>query len=122
MSCTSTVCVWTHLTAASSHQSAPSTGKRLQPVLGLAGGVGPSHLEKVMFVARSLRAGTVWINEWYLLNERAPFGGYRQSGIGLNGLHEATESKRVYIDEPGVRKKKTRYDGVTPGNLPCPVA
>jgi hypothetical protein len=56
------------------------------------------------------------------MNERAPFGGYRQSGIGLDGLHEYTESKHVHIDEAGVRKKKTRSDGVTPGNLPGPVA
>jgi aldehyde dehydrogenase (NAD+) len=71
-----------------------------------------------MDVARRLRAGTVWINEWHLLNERAPFGGYRQSGIGrefgLDGLLEYTEAKHVHIDEVGVRDKKTWYDTVVP--------
>ncbi len=85
---------------------------------GLAGGVWSKDAEKAMSVARKLRAGTVWINEWHLLNERAPFGGYKQSGIGrefgLDGLKEYTESKHVHIDEVGSREKKAWYDTVVP--------
>jgi len=85
---------------------------------GLAGGVWSKDAEKAMSVARKLRAGTVWINEWHLLNERAPFGGYKQSGIGrefgLDGLKEYTESKHVHIDEIGSREKKAWYDTVVP--------
>jgi len=33
-------------------------------------------------IAKQLRTGTVWINDWHLLNPLAPFGGYKQSGIG----------------------------------------
>lgn len=88
-------------------------------IYGLAGGVWSRDAEKAMHVARRLRAGTVWINEWHLLNERAPFGGYKQSGIGrefgLDGLKEYTEAKHVHIDEVGVREKKTWYDVVVPG-------
>jgi len=87
-------------------------------IYGLAGGVWSKDVEKAMSVARRLRAGTVWINEWHLLNERAPFGGYKQSGIGrefgIEGLKEYMETKHVYIDELGQRAKKTWYDVVVP--------
>ncbi len=85
---------------------------------GLAGGVWSKDAERAMRVARRLRAGTIWINEWHLLNERAPFGGYKQSGIGrefgIDGLKEYTEAKHVHIDEVGIREKKTWYDTVVP--------
>lgn len=85
---------------------------------GLGGGVWSKDPERAMRIARQLRAGTVWINEWHLLNERAPFGGYKQSGIGrefgLDGLKEYTEAKHIHIDEVGVREKKTWYDTVVP--------
>ncbi len=87
-------------------------------IYGLAGGVWSNDSEKAMQVAKRLRAGTVWINEWHLLNERAPFGGYKQSGIGrefgIEGLREYMESKHVYIDQVGERAKKTWYDVVVP--------
>jgi aldehyde dehydrogenase (NAD+) len=85
---------------------------------GLAGGVWSSDKDKALRVARELRAGTVWINEWHLLSEKAPFGGYKQSGIGrefgVDGLKEDTETKHVHIDEVGKREKKFWYDVVVP--------
>ena len=87
-------------------------------IFGLGGGVWSKDPEKAMNVARQLRTGTVWINEWHLLSERAPFGGYKQSGIGrefgIDGLKEYTEAKHVHIDEVGIREKKTWYDTVVP--------
>lgn len=87
-------------------------------VFGLGGGVWSKDAEKAFKVAQRLRTGTVWINEWHLLSERAPFGGYKQSGIGrefgIDGLKEYTEAKHVHIDEVGVREKKTWYDTVIP--------
>ncbi len=87
-------------------------------VYGLGGGVWSRDAEKALAVARRLRTGTVWINEWHLLSERAPFGGYKQSGIGrefgIDGLKEYTEAKHVHIDEVGTREKKTWYDTVVP--------
>ncbi len=85
---------------------------------GLGGGVWSKDREKAMFVAKQLRAGTVWINEWHLISEKAPFGGYKQSGIGrefgIEGLHEYTEVKHLHIDEVGDRTKKFWYDVVVP--------
>lgn len=85
---------------------------------GLGGGVWSSDKEEALHVARELRAGTVWINEWHLLSEKAPFGGYKQSGVGrefgMDGLKEYTETKHVHIDEVGTREKKFWYDTVVP--------
>jgi aldehyde dehydrogenase (NAD+) len=85
---------------------------------GLGGGVWSRDKEKAMAVARRLRAGTVWINEWHLISEKAPFGGYKQSGIGrefgIEGLREYTETKHLHVDELGSREKKFWYDTVVP--------
>ncbi|MBI5217111.1 MAG: aldehyde dehydrogenase family protein [Ignavibacteriae bacterium] len=71
-------------------------------VYGLGGGVWSQDKGRAMSIAKRLRAGTVWINEWHLLSEKAPFGGYKQSGIGrelgLEGLREYTETKHLHID------------------------
>jgi len=84
---------------------------------GLGGGVWSQDKERAMSVAKRLRAG-VLINEWHLLSEKAPFGGYKQSGIGrefgLDGLREYTETKHLHVDEVGVREKKFWYDTVVP--------
>jgi len=85
---------------------------------GLAGGVWSRDRERAMKVANRLKAGTVWINEWHLLNEMAPFGGYKQSGIGrelgIEGLKEYTELKHIHVDELGDRKKKPWYNVTVP--------
>jgi len=85
---------------------------------GLGGGVWSADREKAVAVARRLRTGTVWINEWHLLSEKAPFGGYKQSGIGrefgAEGLREYMETKHLHIDELGSREKKPWYDAVVP--------
>lgn len=67
-------------------------------IYGLSGAVfGPE--EKAGEVALSLRTGTVYINEgrW---DADAPFGGYKQSGIGreggLFGLEEFVEIKTIF--------------------------
>ncbi len=85
---------------------------------GLGGGVWSSNAERADRVARGLRAGTVWINEWHLISEKAPFGGYKQSGVGrefgVDGLREYAELKHIHIDEVGTREKKFWYDVVVP--------
>lgn len=85
---------------------------------GLGGGVWSADRERALGVARRLRTGTVWINEWHLISEKAPFGGYKQSGVGrefgLEGLREYMEAKHLHIDELGSREKKPWYDAVVP--------
>jgi len=87
-------------------------------IYGLAGAVWSGNEVRAMDVAKKIRAGTVWINEYHLLSDRAPFGGYKQSGIGrefgLDGLKEYTEAKHIHIDEIKDRTKKFWYGTVVP--------
>jgi acyl-CoA reductase-like NAD-dependent aldehyde dehydrogenase len=69
---------------------------------GLAAAVWSEDYDRCLETARKLRAGTVWINDHHLINCIAPFGGYKQSGIGRElgsyGLDEYTEVKHVHVD------------------------
>ncbi|MFP3340187.1 aldehyde dehydrogenase family protein, partial [Micrococcus sp. SIMBA_131] len=54
-------------------------------------------------VASQLKAGTVWINSYHTPYVEAPWGGYKQSGIGRelgpHGLTGFTEVKHVNISQ-----------------------
>ena len=67
---------------------------------GLAGAVWTRDLATAHRVARSLNAGTVWINTYGHTDLISPFGGLKQSGIGRElGRHSMdayTEVKSVY--------------------------
>ncbi|HLS20831.1 MAG TPA: aldehyde dehydrogenase family protein [Bacillota bacterium] len=69
---------------------------------GLAAGVWTKDIKKAHYVTSKLQAGTVWINDYGLELEAAPFGGYKQSGIGRElgfyALNEYTEVKSVYVN------------------------
>ncbi len=74
-------------------------------IFGLAGAVWSGSTRKAMSVARRLKAGTIWINDYHMLSCYAPRGGYKQSGIGrelgMQALEEFTETKHLYFDETG---------------------
>ncbi|NJC71400.1 aldehyde dehydrogenase [Planosporangium thailandense] len=69
---------------------------------GLAAGVWTNNLARAHRMVRRLRAGSVWVNNYRKTNHVAPFGGFKESGIGReNGFHaieEYTEVKTVWID------------------------
>ncbi|WP_430791266.1 betaine-aldehyde dehydrogenase [Virgibacillus flavescens] len=69
-------------------------------IYGLAGAVWTQDLDKAEFVAARLRMGTVWINDFHPYFAQAPWGGYKQSGIGRElgseGMEEYTEVKHIY--------------------------
>lgn len=85
---------------------------------GLAGAVWSRDLRAAIDVARRLRTGTVWINDHHILNPRAPFGGYKQSGIGREmgraGLAEYTEPKHIHVDLGARRDERIWWDVVVP--------
>ncbi|HDR9288334.1 TPA: aldehyde dehydrogenase family protein [Burkholderia multivorans] len=74
---------------------------------GLAAAVMSADLPRCDRVARALRAGIVWINCSQPTFTEAPWGGYKQSGIGRElgewGLNNYLEIKQI-----------TRYDSDTP--------
>lgn len=71
---------------------------------GLSGAVHSSNMERALGIARRIRTGTFSINGgmWYAGD--APFGGYKQSGIGresgLEGFEEYLETKCIAYPEP----------------------
>ena len=66
---------------------------------GLSGGVYSADTERAIAVARRVRTGTVSINGGSFHAPDAPFGGYKQSGIGremgVAGLEEFLERKTL---------------------------
>ncbi|MCI2874698.1 betaine-aldehyde dehydrogenase [Staphylococcus hominis] len=68
-------------------------------IYGLAGAVFSKDIGKAQRVANKLKLGTVWINDFHPYFAQAPWGGYKQSGIGRElgkeGLEEYLISKHI---------------------------
>ena len=71
-------------------------------IYGLAGAVWTKDVTRAMRVIRAMRAGITWVNAYHPTYSEAPWGGYKQSGIGRElgsyGLDEYTEVKQINID------------------------
>ena len=72
---------------------------------GLVGGVFTNNLDRATSAARQLRAGQVFVNEWYAGGVETPFGGYGKSGYGREKGREAlwnyVQTKNVAIKLKG---------------------
>jgi betaine-aldehyde dehydrogenase len=71
-------------------------------IYGLAGGVFTNDGAKGLRVIKKLRAGITWVNSYHPTYNEAPWGGYKQSGIGRSlgtfGLEEFQEIKQININ------------------------
>jgi betaine-aldehyde dehydrogenase len=69
---------------------------------GLAAAVWTRDIKKGLNTARALRAGIVWINDTQPAPTEAPWGGYKQSGIGRElgsqGIEDYLEAKHIYVN------------------------
>ncbi|GGB37306.1 betaine-aldehyde dehydrogenase [Virgibacillus dakarensis] len=69
-------------------------------IYGLSGGVWTKDIAKAERCVAKMRMGTVWINDFNLYFPHAPWGGFKQSGIGRElgktGLEEYQETKHVF--------------------------
>ncbi len=69
---------------------------------GLAAAVWTRDVKKAHQLSRQLRAGTVWINTYGLMDAALPFGGYKSSGFGRElgqaALEHYTEVKTVWMN------------------------
>jgi phenylacetaldehyde dehydrogenase len=68
---------------------------------GLGAGVWTRDISRAHKVARALKAGSVWVNCYGIIDPISPFGGYKESGFGRElGRHSIdlyTQIKSVYI-------------------------
>jgi betaine-aldehyde dehydrogenase len=71
-------------------------------VYGLAGAVFTNDIAKAHRVIKKLRAGITWINTYHPTYNEAPWGGYKQSGIGrelgTHGYDQYTEVKQINVN------------------------
>lgn len=70
---------------------------------GLSAAVWTSNLARAHTMAAGLKAGTVWVNNFDTSDITAPFGGYKESGIGgkdksLHALDKYTHIKTTWIN------------------------
>ncbi|WP_371069340.1 betaine-aldehyde dehydrogenase [Sediminibacillus sp. JSM 1682029] len=69
-------------------------------IYGLAGGVWTNDIAKAERCVAKMLMGTVWINDFNLYFPHAPWGGFKQSGIGRElgklGMEEYTETKHIF--------------------------
>ena len=56
---------------------------------GLVGGVFTRDIDRAMNVAKKVRAGQIFVNEWYAGGVETPFGGHGKSGYGREKGREA---------------------------------
>ena len=69
-------------------------------IYGLSAGFWTRDPDRIRRMAAGLRFGTVWVNDFNVYFTQAPWGGYKQSGLGRElgrqGLEEYTEVKHVF--------------------------
>jgi acyl-CoA reductase-like NAD-dependent aldehyde dehydrogenase len=70
---------------------------------GLSGSIWTRDLGRAIRVAKAIRTGVLGVNSSSSVHTEAPFGGYKQSGMGREmGMHAAslyTELKNIYFNE-----------------------
>ncbi len=68
---------------------------------GLAAAIWTKDIDKAHLLAKKIKAGTVWINCYHVVDTTTPFGGFKMSGQGReNGeaaLEHYTETKTVTV-------------------------
>ncbi len=81
---------------------------------GLAGAVWGKNSEETNKVARAVETGTMWINEYHLLNPGLPFGGFKMSGIGremgIQGINAYLEEKHIWVSDCDKREDKPWFN------------
>ncbi|KAJ9479017.1 putative Potassium-activated aldehyde dehydrogenase, mitochondrial (putative) [Pseudozyma hubeiensis] len=67
---------------------------------GLGAGVFSTNASRCMRVASAIQAGTVWVNNYVVVSNAVPFGGFKASGIGrelgVDAIKEYTQVKSIH--------------------------
>ena len=71
-------------------------------IYGLAAAVWTRDIKRAFRVAKAIKAGQVWINQYLMITNFAPHGGYKQSGFGKDlskyALDSYTQIKNIYVE------------------------
>ncbi len=71
-------------------------------IYGLSGSLWTNDLKRALRVARAVRTGVLSVNSSSSVHLQAPFGGFKQSGLGrelgMHALEHYTEIKNVYFE------------------------
>ena len=71
-------------------------------IFGLSAYVWTKDMARGMRFANEIQAGTVWLSNTYKQGPELPWGGFKESGVGIEGslygLVEYTNLKRVQVD------------------------
>ncbi|PWN22067.1 putative aldehyde dehydrogenase [Microstroma glucosiphilum] len=69
---------------------------------GLGAGIFSQDISRCMRVTGAIDAGTVWVNNYVVLSNSVPFGGFKRSGmgreLGVDAIKEYTQVKSVHIN------------------------
>ncbi len=69
---------------------------------GLNSIIWTENLSRAHRISHNVRAGTIWVNCWFVRDLRAPFGGFKKSGVGREGgkhsLDFFSEAKNICIN------------------------
>jgi len=69
---------------------------------GLSAGIWTNDIKSAHRLAGAIRAGTVWVNCFNMVDNSTPFGGYKQSGWGREHGRQAmelySETKSVWVN------------------------
>ena len=69
---------------------------------GLSGSIWSRDIGRALRAAKALKSGVISVNSNSSVHTEAPFGGYKQSGIGrelgMGALDLYTETKNIFID------------------------
>jgi acyl-CoA reductase-like NAD-dependent aldehyde dehydrogenase len=70
---------------------------------GLSGSLWTNDLRRALRVSRQIESGVISVNSHSSVHVEAPFGGFKQSGVGrdlgMTALEGYTELKNVYVAE-----------------------
>ena len=73
-----------------------------ESVYGLGGAVWTQDINRAMRVAKAVQTGRIWVNTYNAIPAGAPFGGYKQSGIGREThkvmLDHYSQTKNIMIN------------------------
>jgi aldehyde dehydrogenase (NAD+) len=73
---------------------------------GLAAAVWTKDIGRAIRMSEQLKAGTVWVNTYRAVSFMAPFGGYKDSGLGrengIDAVREYLQTKSVWINSGAV--------------------